>query len=403
MKIFVGNEFILRFMLINMSSGITGGMLNFVIPVYAISLNATSTEIGLIKGFTGLGDMLTALPAGYLVDYFGTRKLYLISGIFGIVIIMLLSLADNPMLVLLVMVFYGVARTIRNASLSTTFFKKMNIIGTRKAGWYMGSMSIGASFIGPIIGGFAVIAMGFTGYFALTSAFLFLPFLIILARTNHRNNPSIKLNNSSLVDALNHYKNLARNRILMRTTIIQTLSTAFGMTFSTFITVLVIRDFGLSPGIAAMLISLNGGTSILIIFFCGKLLSKDNNNLYLSSFFITILSLMLLGITKDVSLLAIASTAVAIGSGLITVITYAHVGNIEGEKGKIASILSFGQSTGVIIGPILGGMIGDAFSVQAIFLAFIPLYGALALYTFTNGRKKGNIAAIMLNLEEMRR
>ena len=387
MKIFDDNEFIFRFMLINMSSGITGGMLNFIIPIYAISLNATSTEIGLIKGFTGLGDMLTALPAGYLVDYFGTRKLYLISGIFGIVIIMLLSLADNSMHVLLVMVFYGVARTIRNASLSTTFFKKINIIGTSKAGWYMGSMNIGASFIGPIFGGFVVIAMDFTDYFALTSAFLFLPFMVILARPNQRVEPSIKLNNSSLVDALKHYKNLARNKILMRTTIIQTLSTAFGMTYSTFITVLIIRDFGLSPGIAAMLISLNGGTSILIIFFCGKLLSKNSNNLYIYSFFITILALMLLGMTRNASLLAIASIAIAIGSGLITMITYAHVGNIEGEKGKISSILSFGQSIGVIIGPIIGGMIGDAFSIQAIFLAFIPLYGALAIYTFTNSKK----------------
>lgn len=402
MKIFEGNEFILRFMLINMSSGITGGMLNFIIPVYAISLNATSTEIGLIKGFTGLGDLLTALPAGYLVDYFGTRKLYLISGIFGIVIIMLLSLSDTPMVVLLVMVLYGVARTIRNASLSTTFFKKMSMIGTRKAGWYMGSMSIGASLIGPIIGGIAVIAMSFTSYFALTSVFLFLPFIVILVRSNNRNNSTIELNNSGLLDALKHYKILAKNRILVRTTIIQTLSTAFGMTFSTFITVLVIRDFGLSPGIVAMLISLNGGTSIFIIFFCGKLLSKDNNNLYLSSFFITILALLMLGMTTDASLLVIASIAIAIGSGLITLITYAHVGNIDGEKGKVASILSFGQSMGVIIGPILGGMVGDAFSVQTIFLAFIPLYSALAIYTLKNGRKQidsENIATIMQNLE----
>ena len=387
MKILEGNEFIFRFMLINISSGVTGGMLNFIIPVYAISLNATSTEIGLIKGFTGLGDLLTALPAGYFVDYFGTRKMYLVSGVFGILIVMLLSLADTPHLVLLVMVFYGVARTIRNASLSTTFFKKMNVIGAGKAGWYMGSMNIGASFIGPILGGMAVVAMNFTGYFAFTSAFLFLPFLVILARTNHRNNSSVKTNNSDLIYALKNYKTLAKNKILMRTTIIQSVSTAFSLTFSTFITVLVIRDFGLSAGIAALLISLNGIATIFVIFFCGRLLSKGNNNLYLFSFTITVLALLLLGAAEDASLLAIASVALAIGSGLITIITYAQVGNIEGEKGKVASILSFGQSTGVIFGPILGGIIGDAFSVKAIFLAFIPLYGALTLYIFTNGKE----------------
>lgn len=388
MKLLEGNEFIFRFMLINISSGITGGMLNFIIPVYAISLNATSTEIGLIKGFTGLGDLLTALPAGYLVDYFGTRKMYLVSGIFGISIVMLLSLADTPYFVILFMVFYGVARTIRNASLSTTFFKKMSMIGAKKAGWYMGSMNIGASFIGPIIGGMAVVAMSFTDYFVLTSAFLFLPFLVILAHTNHSNNSPLKTNNLDLIDALKIYKTLAKNRILIRTTVIQSISTAFSLTFSTFITVLVIKDFGLSVGIAALLIALNGIVTILVIFFCGRLLSKGENNLYLFGFIITILALLLLGVAKDVSLLAIASVALAIGTGLITIITYAQVGNIEGEKGKVASILSFGQSTGVIFGPILGGIIGDAFSVKAIFLAFIPLYGALVLYTFINGKKK---------------
>lgn len=191
MKFFEGNELIFRFMLINISSGVAVGMMNFIIPVYALSMNATSTEIGLIKGISGIGDLLVVLPAGFLVDYFGSRKMYSVSCVFGAAIIMLLSLAGTPELLLLMMVFYGVARTFRTTSLSAAFFKNMNTIGTRKAGWYKGSMTIGASFIGPLIGGIAAIAMGFKSYFVITSAFLLVPLMVIFARTKrHKHNTS---------------------------------------------------------------------------------------------------------------------------------------------------------------------------------------------------------------------
>ncbi len=86
-------------------------------------------------------------------------------------------------------------------------------------------------------------------------------------------------------------------------------------------------------------------------------------------------------------MLSIDSVILGIGLGLITLINFTQVGTIEGEKGKIVGIFSFGQSMGVIFGPAIGGIIGDAFGVQAIFLSFIPLFCALAVYTFMNGRK----------------
>ncbi len=76
MKIFESNEFIFRFMLINISSGIAVGMMSFIIPIYALSLKATSTEIGLINGFYGVGLLLLVLPAGFLVDCLGSKKMY---------------------------------------------------------------------------------------------------------------------------------------------------------------------------------------------------------------------------------------------------------------------------------------------------------------------------------------
>lgn len=77
-----------------------------------------------------------------------------------------------------------------------------------------------------------------------------------------------------------------------------------------------------------------------------------------------------------------------IGTGLIGLIDFARVGNIDGEKGKIAGIFSFGQGTGAIIGPTLGGIIGDAFGLQTIFLAFMLPFFMLVVYAFMNSRKR---------------
>ncbi len=375
-------------MLINISSGVAGGMMNFIIPVYALSLNATSTEIGLIKGFSGIGDLLVVLPAGFLVDYFGSKKMYSVGCIFSAAIIMSISFATNPTFLLLVMLFYGISRTIRTTSNNADFFENMNTIGAKKVGLFKGSMTIGSSFIGPLIGGIAAIAMGFKSYFVITGAFLLVPLMIVFSLANRSSNQPMKKNNHSFIDASNHYKSLTKNRILVSATMNESLNTGFFMTFSTFITVLVIRDMGLSPGIAAALLSLKGVSMLLVVFFEGAHLRKNNSGLYLFAYATTILSLLLLGIGKDITQLGIASVILGIGSGLISLITFTEVGSIEGEKGKIAGFFSFGHGASAILGPTLGGMIGDAFGVQAIFLAFIVPFSVLAFYTFMYGRKQ---------------
>lgn len=403
MNIFKGNELILKFMLINISTGIAMGMVNLILPIYALSLNASSTQIGLIKGIAGIGDLLVVLPAGFLVDYLGSKKMYSVSAVMGSSIIVLISYVSSIELLLLIMVFFGMARSLRTTSLNADFFKNMNTIGIKKGGWFKGSMSVGGALIGPILGGIALVAMSFKSYFALASVFLLAPFLVILARTNGGSNLPVKPKIFRLADASNHYKALAKNRSLVSATIIESINGAFFITFSTFIIVLVIKDLGLSAGVAAMLIALKGGATICVVFLCGQLLHKNNSNLYLFSFIVTILALLVLGMSRDIFQISIASIVLGLSSGLITLITFTQVGNIEGEKGKIAGIFSFGFAMGSILGPTLGGMIGDIFSIQAIFLSFIPLFGALSLFTFIEGQKNRieseNIAAIIQNVE----
>lgn len=387
MRFLEGNELIARFMAMNIGSGIAVGMVNFILPLYALSLHATTAEIGLIKGMMGVGDILIVLPAGFLVDYFGTRKMYTVACLFGAFMILVMSLAGSPAMLLGIMIFYGISRSLRTTSLNASFFRNMNAIGIRKGGWFKGAMTAGAQFIGPLIGGIAILYLAYSGYFILASAFLLVPLVVLYLTTNGKKNLNT-FSKPCFRESLRYYRDLLKNKLLVSATLTECMNSACFMTFSTFVTVLVVLNLGLSPGIAAILIALRGAAQILVVVFCGRLLYENHNNLYIFSYIMIVLSLVIFGTNSDVRILAAAAILMGSFSGLMTLLTFTNVGSIEGERGKIAGIFAIGTSIGAIFGPVYGGLIGGIFGVRDIFLAFIPLFVIMACFYLVVGRKQ---------------
>ncbi|ACL16474.1 MFS transporter [Methanosphaerula palustris] len=394
MRFLKENELIARFMAMNIGSGIAVGMVNFILPLFSLSLDATTAEIGLIKGMMGVGDILIVLPAGFLIDYFGTKKMYTVACLFGSFMILVMSFAQSPTMLLGLMIFYGISRSLRTTSLNASFFSNMNAIGIRKGGWFKGAMTAGAQFIGPLIGGFAIIFLTYPGYFVLASAFLLVPLVVLYLSTNGEKSSDTgpKLH---LWESLRYYRNLLKNKLLVSATLTECMNSACFMTFSTFVTVLIVVNFELSPSIAAILIALRGIAQILVVIFCGRLLYENHNNLYFISYIMIIISLLLFGTNSNIIILAAAAVIMGSFSGLMTLLTFTNVGSIEGERGKIAGIFAIGTSIGAIFGPVYGGFIGDTFGVQNIFLGFIPLFVTMACFYLFIGRKQniaGNIS-----------
>ena len=384
------NNLLLKFMLINICTGIWVGMVNFIIPVFALSLHANSVEIGLIRGLSGVGDLLLVLPAGLMIDYFGSKQIYIISCAIGGLITILLSFAGAPWVLIVMMIFYGMARSVRTTSLNASFFQYMSSIGTRKGGWYKGSMTVGTQFLAPVIGGILAVTLSFTGYFIATSLFLLTPIFIVLGRRRGDSFmlPAREKKQGSSDGGLSYYGMLLKNKIMINASITECINSAFFVTFSTFLTVMVITDLKLTVAFAAMLITTRGLTQMLVVFFGGRLLEINNAHLYIVCFVISSLGLLLLGISRDVSLLMLACAILGTFNGLMTLITFTQVGNIKGQKGKIAGVFSFGQKTGMVIGPVLGGIVGEIIGLQAIFLCFIPFFLAMALYNLIESRRQ---------------
>ncbi len=384
------NSLILNFMAINVCTGTWVGLVNFIIPIYALSLNATSFEIGLIRGLSGVGDLLLVLPAGLMIDYFGSKKMYPISCVIGAIVTILLSFAGSPWALIVMMVVYGMARSVRTTALNASFFRYMSSIGVRKSGWYKGSMTVGSSFLGSLIGGAVAVILSFTGYFVFSAMFLIAPLLITTVLSD-RNKPLLSDSSKRVEKSLSfkHYGSLLKNKIMLVSALTECVNSALFVTFTTFITVMVIQDLGLAVAVAAILISVRGLANMFIVFFCGRLLEINSNVLYCMSFVISSVGLLMLGTGKDVPVLVLASAIIGIASGVMSLITFAQVGSIEGDKGKIAGVFSFGQKIGFVSGPVLGGIVGGFLGIQAIFLCFIPFFIAMSLYNLIECRRTG--------------
>ena len=384
-NLFSGNRLVFGFVGLNIVSGTAAGILQMIIPAYALTLQANTAEIGLIKGISGLGMLLMVVPAGFLVDHYGSRRLYILGGILSAAVVFLLPAAVLPVLLILLMGLQGVANSMKFTSLNAAFFRYLNTAGLKKAGWYKGSMSIGLTFLGPFCGGYLVNLAGYKVNFLLVGFMTLIP-AILVGMTGSKRKAGEKINFFSIFRGqLWEFREILNNRTIKQTVLTESISTACFSSFAAFIVVLVVNDFKLNFVYASWLMILEGGAFVVTVFLGGALLYRfERSRLYLWSFAVTIAGLTGVGLLKDIRLTAVFTVVLGLGLGMTNLITYSQVGEMGGRKGKLAGFLSACTGIGSTLGPILGGFIGQSFGIPAIFFSFIPAFILLGLYIQMN-------------------
>jgi MFS family permease len=363
------------FVFLNVTNGTAVGLLYMILPLYAMSIQATPAQIGMIRGASGLGLLLLVIPVGFLVDRFGPRKLFLIGNSGVVLVVLTLSSILTPSLLILMMLMEGVSRSLKFTSISAAFFESLHQFGLEKSGWYKGSLSIGLTFIGPVLGGFLLVKLPFGTLFLLVMALMLLPSMLIffIHTEPARQRPAVGIS-AEVRSQLREFATIIRHRGLFRALTAEVLCSACLSTFTTFIVVLVVREWQLKPGAASLLLTLEGGAFILTVFGAGYLVKRHGQrNSYLVSIALTVLGLAGLSLAKGVPMLLISAMLMGFGLGLINIITSSCAGVMKGEKGKIASLFAAAAGLGISFGPIISGVIAQYWGVQAVFVAMAPL------------------------------
>ncbi|MFT8314075.1 MAG: MFS transporter [Clostridium sp.] len=375
------DKIILGFIILNIISGTSGGILQMVIPLYSLSINASTAQIGIIKGVSGLGMLLLVLPSGFLIDYYGSRKLYIVGSVIGAIIIFTFSFIKLPIFLIIGMGIQGFTNSLRFTSLNAAFFKNLKTIGKKKSGWYKGSMSIGLTFIGPFIGGYIVQNISYKWIFVLIGMMILIPSLILYILSDK----SIKSKPENLIQIFKEQyydlKLLLRNNIIKQTALVESISTACFSTFVTFIIVLVVSNYHLKSIYASWLIIMEGSAFIITVFLGGHLLYKFKaSTLYLESFILVIVGTLIVVFQQSITFIALGTIIMGLGLGMTNLITYSRVGEIEGKKGKISGLFAACTGIGASLGPTIGGFIGQRFSIKFVFLIYVPLFVLLGFY-----------------------
>ncbi|MEI6209272.1 MAG: MFS transporter, partial [Desulfuromonadales bacterium] len=363
------------FVILNMTNGTAVGLLYMTLPLFALSIQATSAQIGMIRGASGLGLLLLVIPVGFLVDRFGPKKLFLI-GNFGVVlVIFLVSSISIPSLLILLMFLEGISRSLKFTSISAAFFESLHQFGLEKSGWYKGSLSIGLTFIGPALGGVLLGILPFKPLFMLVIALMLLPSLLIFfIHTEPARQQPTEGFATEVRSQMQEFAAIIRHRGLFRALSAEVLCAACLSTFTTFIVVLVVREWHLKPGAASLLLTLEGGAFILTVFGAGHLVKKHGQrNSYLLSITIAVVGLVGLTLAQGITFLLFSSLLLGFGLGLINIITSSCAGIMKGEKGKVASLFAAAAGLGISFGPLVSGLVAQYLGVQAVFIAMAPL------------------------------
>jgi MFS family permease len=379
------------FLILNIISSTVLGAMQLVVPLYALRLQATTAEIGLIRGISGLGMLLLIIPAGFLVDHFGAKKLFLVGSLAGTISTLAIVSAKVPHVLIWVMGLLGLFSALTIAALNATFYSNLPAMGVEKTGWYKGSISIGLTFSGPLFGALLVNEIDFSIIFIILALLTLVPsVLVYYYHTEPVKSRAISEFGGVFRSQFDELLLLLRRRTFHLTLLAESLSNGCFATFSTFIVVITARILHLSPTAASLLLSVEGGFFILTVFAAGPLIKKLNSYKLLGvSVVVTVIGLACVSFSSTLLLMTVSSGVLGLGLGLINLLTSARIGLMEGEKGKIVALLSLSVGIGICVGPILGGAVGNYIGVRNIFLAFIPLFLLLLVVAFFKEKHHG--------------
>jgi MFS family permease len=373
---------ITSFLILNITSGTVGGAMQLVVPLYAMSLHATTAQIGVIRGISGLGMLLLVIPAGFLVDHFGSKRLFLTGSLSGTASTLALVLAKVPVAMIALMGLSGLFSSLKMTALNASFFKNLNSMGLEKAGWFKGSMSIGLTFLGPVFGAFLVKVAGFRAIFMLLAALTLIPMsLVLFFHSEEPGRGQMHELGEVIRRQLQEFRVMIGRRSLYLPLLTESLSTSCFATFSTFIVVISVKILHLPPSAASFLMTLEGGVFILTVFAAGPLIRKLTQfQLYLLSVAVIVGGLAMLSFSASFLFISVSSVVLGLGLGLINLVTSSRIGLMEGEKGKIVALFAASVGVGISLGPMLGGLVGEYLGAQNIFLTFIPLFLLLVIF-----------------------
>ncbi len=349
---------------------------NPVLPLFAKSLGADTSLLGILSALSPLAGILFSFPVGFLADKLGKKKLLLVAAFIFTLAPLLYLLVTNPWWLLPVRFFHGLATAILGpiaAALIVSVYEHRRAEGL---GLYSSSTLFGR-MLAPLLGGFIIQYFAYWGHLAnfrlvyLAAFLLSLPILIFTVLIPRQTAPAIRItggfNIRSLILTLVDF---GHSRPVFMTSLVQLITYFIYGVYETFLP-LYLASKGIASAEIGLIFSLQVFSIALTQPFFGRLADRIDKRLQIV-FGLLVLSLSAALFTVSGNFFVLVGIGLIFGLGMSfgTVATSARVAELsrQNELGSFLGALSSVMDIGQTAGPLVMGFVITALSLSTGFL-----------------------------------
>lgn len=346
------------------------GILTPALPIFAVSFDVGITAAAIVISAFAFMRLAFAPVSGRLVMVFGERPVY----VWGLLIVAsstgACAFATSYWQLLVFRAFGGIGSTMFTVSAIALLIRlspppmRGRASGLWATGFLLGTIA------GPLFGGGLVA-------FSLQAPFVVYAVLLVVAALI----TWLFLRRSTLADPerLAAEQSVTVAHALRHRTYLAALGSSFANGWAVFgvrvslVPLFVVEVLERNPSVAGLSLASFAVGNTLVLILSGRLADiVGRKPLVLTGLLISAGGTIWLGYTSAVPAFLLASLIAGLGSGVLNPPMNAAVADVVGSKGRSGSVLAVFQMAadiGAILGPLATGLIADASSYEAAFLA----------------------------------
>jgi|WetSurMetagenome_2_1015567.scaffolds.fasta_scaffold23824_5 MFS transporter, DHA1 family, multidrug resistance protein len=345
---------------------------NPVLPLFAKSMGANTSLLGILSALSPLAGMLFSFPVGFLADKWGKRRLLIISALIFVSAPLMYLLVANPWYLIPIRFFHGIATAILGPVAAALICSIVEKNKAQNLGIYASATLVGR-MIAPLLGGLIITYFAMAGdlvsyKMVYVAAFVIsLPILFLAISTKPEiGGDGVAVTSLSIKEFLKTLKDFGKNKMIFLTALVQMSTYFIYGVVETFLPLYMV-----SKNISAEKIGLFFSLQVLAIAatqpIFGKIADTVDKRVQITvGILILALATALMPLDGNYGILVLVGLLFGLGMSVATVATSAYVADLSRKEelgsflGALSSMMDVGQS----MGPLLVGFLITAFSIS---------------------------------------
>ena len=356
-----------------------------LVPVYAVDLGAGGFQVGLIIASFNLARVFSNPFAGRLSDRWG-RKPFIVAGLVLYALISLLYVLANGIgSLILVRMLHGLTSVL---VVPVAMALAADIAPKKQLGLYLGTLNMAVMLglgVGPVLGGTirdffgmnaAFYSMGILALFTLVGVALLLP-------------GGQRETRSQRAQPIASFSTLMRHKIVQGLFLVRFFTASGQGCVYTFLPILALQ-IQLSSSQVGVILGVNIFLIASLQRLCGRAADRLNPlHLIITGTFISGLAVLGMPFVEGFPMILFLNMLMGMGNGIAMpggLVLTGHLGKTVGT-GTAMGITDSGWSLGMIVSPIMSGIIMDSLGVSSIFFVggILIITGTVLIYFFLKG------------------